>query len=180
MPKKAFARLGRTRGDALPWQRKEKPRWRGKLHEFSAVDAYCRLVTRLARRPEESPQQRLALFGRALVAIVRTAMRDTDERGPQFNPKPYFVRAELLAQRNESAGCGVGLVASASFGCVCFRFVGVAAHARSWICVRVVGTRVASMLHAEITLGPRRKRSSVVATFDLRRVEVSRTVLVRV
>jgi CCR4-NOT transcription complex subunit 1 len=57
---------------------------------FAAVDAYCRLVTRLARRPEESPQQRLALFGRALVAIVRTAMRDTDERGPQFNPKPYF------------------------------------------------------------------------------------------
>jgi len=57
---------------------------------FAAVDAYCRLVTRLVRRPEESPQQRLALFGRALVAIVRTAMRDTDERGPQFNPKPYF------------------------------------------------------------------------------------------
>ena len=57
---------------------------------FAAVDAYCRLVTRLVRRPEESLQQRLALFGRALVAIVRTAMRDTDERGPQFNPKPYF------------------------------------------------------------------------------------------
>jgi len=57
---------------------------------FAAIDAYVRLVTRLARRSEETPQQRLALFGRALVAIVRTAMRDTDERGPLFNPKPYF------------------------------------------------------------------------------------------
>lgn len=57
---------------------------------FAAIDAYVRLVTRLVRRKEEPITSRLAFFGRALVAIVRTAMRDTDERNVAFNARPYF------------------------------------------------------------------------------------------
>ena len=57
---------------------------------FAAIDAYVRLVTRLVRRKEETLASRLAFFGRALVAVVRTAMRDTDERNVAFNARPYF------------------------------------------------------------------------------------------
>ena len=57
---------------------------------FAAIDAYVRLVTRLVRRKEEALASRLAFFGRALVAVVRTAMRDTDERNVAFNARPYF------------------------------------------------------------------------------------------
>ena len=57
---------------------------------FAAIDAYVRLVTRLVRRQEEPLASRLAFFGRALVAVVRTAMRDTDERNVAFNARPYF------------------------------------------------------------------------------------------
>jgi len=57
---------------------------------FVAVDAYVRLVALLCRRSSEPIASRLSLLGRALVAIARTAMRDTDERGAAFNPRPYF------------------------------------------------------------------------------------------
>jgi len=57
---------------------------------FAAIDAYVRLVIRLVRRKEEPLASRLAFFGRALVAVVRTAMRDTDERNVAFNARPYF------------------------------------------------------------------------------------------
>ena len=57
---------------------------------FVAVDAYVRLVALLCRRSGEAEAARLALLGRALVAVARTAMRDTDERGAAFNPRPYY------------------------------------------------------------------------------------------
>jgi CCR4-NOT transcription complex subunit 1 len=57
---------------------------------FVAVDAYVRLVALLCRRAGEPIAARLALLGRALVAVARTAMRDTDERGAAFNPRPYY------------------------------------------------------------------------------------------
>ena len=57
---------------------------------FVAVDAYVRLVALLCRRSGEAEAARLTLLGRALVAVARTAMRDTDERGAAFNPRPYY------------------------------------------------------------------------------------------
>ena len=57
---------------------------------FVAVDAYVRLVALLCRRSGEAEAARLALLGRALVAVARTAMRDTDERAPRSNPRPYY------------------------------------------------------------------------------------------
>lgn len=57
---------------------------------FIAVDAYVRLVALLCRRAGEPVAARLALLGRALVAVARTAMRDTDERSAAFNPRPYY------------------------------------------------------------------------------------------
>lgn len=70
---------------------------------FAAIDAYVRLVIRLVRRKEEPLASRLAFFGRALVAIVRTAMRDTDERNVAFNARPYFrALAGLLNEMHPS------------------------------------------------------------------------------
>ena len=56
---------------------------------FVAVDAFVRLIAVLCRRAEEPPERRPALLASALAAAARTALRDADERGAAFNPRPY-------------------------------------------------------------------------------------------
>ena len=56
---------------------------------YVAVDAFVRLIALLCRRKEEPINARLALLGRALAAVVRLAVKDVDERGAAFNPRPY-------------------------------------------------------------------------------------------
>ena len=63
---------------------------------FAAVDAYARLVLMLARFYGRVPgargalTSRVALLSRGLTAAVSVLLRDQDERGAAFNPRPYF------------------------------------------------------------------------------------------
>ena len=56
---------------------------------YVAVDAFVRLVAALCRRREDPINARLALLGKSLTAVVRLALKDVDERGAAFNPRPY-------------------------------------------------------------------------------------------
>ena len=56
---------------------------------YVAVDAFVRLVAALCRRREDPINARLALLGKSLAAVVRLALKDVDERGAAFNPRPY-------------------------------------------------------------------------------------------
>jgi CCR4-NOT transcription complex subunit 1 len=68
---------------------------------FAAVDAYGRLASALARHYGEATgappraagggaPPRAAVLTRALEAAVAVLLRDQDERGGAFNPRPYF------------------------------------------------------------------------------------------
>ena len=84
---------------------------------FAAVDAYGRLALALARhyyeatgakvRAVASDGTRAALFTRALEATVAVLLRDQDERGGAFNPRPYFRL--LSGWLNELAAPDAGL-----------------------------------------------------------------------
>eukprot|EP00218_Dolichomastix_sp_CCMP3274_P016752 CAMPEP_0170132442 /NCGR_PEP_ID=MMETSP0033_2-20121228/245_1 /TAXON_ID=195969 /ORGANISM="Dolichomastix tenuilepis, Strain CCMP3274" /LENGTH=2427 /DNA_ID=CAMNT_0010367803 /DNA_START=38 /DNA_END=7318 /DNA_ORIENTATION=- len=66
---------------------------------YAAIDAYGRLVLMLGRLYPEAyampgvpvtPQARAGVFCRGLTAMVVTLLRDSDERGVAFNPRPYL------------------------------------------------------------------------------------------
>jgi CCR4-NOT transcription complex subunit 1 len=84
---------------------------------FAAVDAYGRLALALARhyceatgakvRAVGGDGARSAVFTRALEATVAVLLRDQDERGGAFNPRPYFRL--LSGWLNELAAPDAGL-----------------------------------------------------------------------
>lgn len=57
---------------------------------FAAIDAYARLVLLLVKHVSESGSTHLVLLTQALDMTSAVVQRDAEERGPSFNPRPYF------------------------------------------------------------------------------------------